>query len=181
MTRATLSLAPGPPPHLLLAASLGALGSTGVVAQRSSKAQSHPRVTAIHGYHSYLLLRRTLRKPCLTQQWLRTEKEVVDNPAETPAQCCTSPYKHTHNQGPPGGMEVPCKAHPSLVPGTRAMSSLPHHSHHHSGLEKHIHQEQDPLTPLSLTQAHLIVVLQLYCVPLAITDSPRDEWRHSGG
>jgi hypothetical protein len=66
----TLAPPPGPLPCSLLAATLGALGSTGVVAQHSSKAQSHSRVTAIHSHHSYLLLRRALREPCLAQQWL---------------------------------------------------------------------------------------------------------------
>lgn len=50
----------------LFAATLGALGSTGVVAQDSSETQGHPRVTAIHGHHSYLLLRWALREPRLT-------------------------------------------------------------------------------------------------------------------
>lgn len=50
-----LTPALGPLPCLLLAATLGTLGSTGVVAQRSSEAQGHPCVTAIHGHHGHLL------------------------------------------------------------------------------------------------------------------------------
>lgn len=61
-----------PRPCLLLAATLGALGSTGVVAQHSSKAQGHPCVTAIHSHHGHLLLRWALREPCLAQQGLWT-------------------------------------------------------------------------------------------------------------
>lgn len=71
--RPTLSTLPhchtpclSPLPSSLFAATLGALGSTGVVAQDSSETQGHPRVTAIHGHHSYLLLRWALREPRLT-------------------------------------------------------------------------------------------------------------------
>lgn len=76
---------PYPVPCLLLAATLGALGSTGVVSQHGSKAQGHPCVTAIHGHHSYLLFGWTLGEPCLAQQWLwirkgREEKQWARNP-----------------------------------------------------------------------------------------------------
>lgn len=65
-----LNPSPDPFPCSLLAATLGSLSSTGVVAQYSSEAQSHSCVTAIHSHHGHLLFRWALREPCLAQQWL---------------------------------------------------------------------------------------------------------------
>lgn len=99
--------ASGSLPCLLLAATLGALGSAGVVAQHSSEAQGHSCVTAIHGHHGHLLLRWALGEPCLAQQRLWTEgregkqwQELTRPGTKTPGYTDTPlcPHMCTHMQ-----------------------------------------------------------------------------------